>query len=106
MTNKNNPYTSLASNSKYVLFVNSLEPPHKEIPLDHYYYKTGFSGNNTYFYRLHRIIYVQKIEGVDITHELLDWRAIDVQPNCIEAFKQLCDSMKSIKNFLREPTQV
>lgn len=97
----NNPYSSLKTNNRFTLFVNSETPPDSETPLDHYYYVSEKNGYR--FFRLYRLTYVQQEDGVGVKHSLYDWREVKVKEYCHAALKQFCDSLKSVEAFLVDP---
>lgn len=92
-------YSSLKKDGQLILFVNSKEPPHEEIPLNHYYYKQD--GDKTHFCRLYRIVYRQDKDGFSVDHSLYDWQSIQVKSHCVAAMKQFIDSLKSAEEFLK-----
>jgi len=99
----NNPYRELETeNGEFALFINSMEQPDKEIPMNHYYYMEDYSGriNKCRFFRLHRIEWIRYGMG---TFSLLDWIEIEVKERCKPALKQLCDSMVCMDEFLLPP---
>lgn len=99
-------FSSLATDGRYILFVNSLTPPDKEIPLNHYRYvfHPGVGGKQGChsFFRLYRVEYTQEKDGMGITHSMLKWYPVDVKSHCVAAMVQLCDSMSAIEEMLDE----
>jgi hypothetical protein len=88
-------YREIKTDNTYALFVNSEEPPHREIPLD--FYKYINNSEEPRFFRLYEIFYLRD-EAIE--YRLLDWKEIYVKSYCVDAAKQLIDSMKGIQAFI------
>lgn len=94
------PYESLITKDKYVLFVNSFRPPDEEVPMNHYYYSRNFDGGMNFF-RLHRVYYLHTDEeGCGVRHSLYWWKKIEVKSHCVAAMKQFIDSLASAEEFI------
>ena len=87
------------SENKLVLFVNSEQPPYKEIPLDHY--RCEKAENEYRFSRLYKVVYRQDAgDGYSVNHSILGWRSISVKKHCVDAMKAVCDLMAGAREFI------
>lgn len=103
-----NPYASLSTNGRFTLFVNSESDPEKEVPLDHYYYKSEDGNyNNMTFFRLYRAFYLQTDDsGLGVMHSLYYWKEVKIKNHCIPSLKLLIDSLLSVEEFIKQKPQL